>query len=244
MYVFFHCRPNMRFILAFLLTSLTGMALTEGQQAPFWLAKVKVKCEDAVHNCLGAIIEDQFLITTASCVTKCDDSERVIKISVSEYSANDDKQFGRRVKATEVTVHPEYSLSETQNLHDIALVKFRCPNFELSKVSLNDSCSKDIALSVITVNETSGTYQTFEASVAGKKKKCRQAYDKYDDSQACIIASVCSDKSDSLIADEQHDVLYGFSVYASECDNRRASLIAALELCNYHEWITNKTTTG
>ena len=232
----------MRFLLALLITSLAGMALAEEQHAPFWLAKVKVKCEDTTYNCLGAVIEDNFIITTASCVNKCDDSVRVIKILVSDYSTNGGEQFGKKVKATEVTIHPEYSLSETQRIHDVALVKFKCPSFQLAKVSLNNTCLPDNDFCVINFDKTTSTNA---ASLAGRKKKCKQAYNNWDDSQqVCIVASSCSDKSQSLITDDQHDILYGFPIYATQCDSNNNTIIAAMELCKYYEWIRNKITTG
>ena len=235
----------MRYILALLITSLACIALAEEQQAPFWLAKVKVKCDDMVYNCLGAIVEDNFIITTASCVNKCDDSVRVIRILVTDYSTNGSKLFGEKVRATKVTIHPEYSLSETEKIHDVALVKFRCPDFQLAEVSLNDSCSRDIDLSVIDFNQTTGAYSAYEASIANRKRKCKQAYKNWDDSQqVCVMASLCSDKSGSLITDDQHKVLFSFPIYASSCDNNKNTIIAAMELCKYHEWITSMTTAG
>ena len=233
----------MKFILALLITSLAAMALAEELhvQTPFWLAKVKVKCDDTIHTCLGAIIEDNCLVTTASCVNKCDDSIRIIKISVSDYSTNGSKLFGEKVKATEVTIHPEYTSSES---HDLALVKFKCPDFPLAKVSLNNSCSQDHDFSVIHFNKTTGSFSSYEAR-SGKKKKCKQAYENWDDSQhVCILASSCSNKSESLITDDHHSVLYGLPVYASLCDNSDNTIITVMQLCKYHEWITNKTTTG
>ena len=233
----------MRFVL-FLVTSLAGVALAEEQRAPYWLAKAKVKCDGKTYNCLGAIIEDNFLITTASCINKCN-SLRGVKISVSKYSTNGGKQFGKKVKPTEVTVHPEYSQSETQQMHDLALVKFKCPKFKLAKASLNDSYITKRHYSVINFNQTNGDYSTHEASLAGRKKKCKQAYENWDDSQqVCIVASSCLDKSESLITDDHQNVLYGLPVYASLCDNNNNAIIAAVEIRKYHEWITNKITTS
>ena len=231
----------MKFILALIITSLSGMALAEELQTPFWLAKVQVKCEDKVYICFGAIIEDNFIITTASCVNKCDDSVRKIRVLVSDYSTNGSKRFGEKFKGTEVTIHPEYSSSE---IHDLALVKFKCPDVLLAKVSLDDSCSLDDDFSVIHFNSTTGSYSTHEAKSV-RKKKCKQAYENWDDSQqVCILASSCSDKSESLITDDHHKVLYGLPIYASVCDNSENTIIAAMQFCKYHGWITNKTKTG
>ena len=234
----------MKFVLTFLLISLAGMGLAEEQQAPYWLAKAKVKCSGKTYNCLGAVIEDNFLITTASCINRCN-SLRGVKILVSKYSTNGGKQFGKKVKPLEVTTHPEYSLSETQQMHDLALVKFRCPRFQLAKASLNDSYATNGHYSIINFNQVTGAYSTYEASLAGRKKKCKQAYKDWDDSQqVCIVASSCSDKSESLITDDHHKVLYGLPIYASVCDSNNNTIIAAVELRKSHEWITSKITTG
>ena len=244
-YFFAIAEQKMRNFLVLVISSLAGMALAEEQHAPFWLAKVKVKCEDTTYNCLGAVIDDKFLLTTASCVNKCNDSVRVIKVLVSKYTTNGGKQFGKKVKVTKIIIHPQYNLSETQKIHDLALVKFKCPKFQLAKVSLNDSYTNSGSLSVINLNKTSGIYSTYEANVADRKKKCKRAYKYWDDSQqVCIVASSCSDKSESLITDVQHSVLYGFPMYASLCDNNKNTVIAAMELCKYREWITNTITKG
>ena len=234
----------MKFIFALLITSLASMVLAEEQQsAPFCLAKVTVKCGGTQYYCLGAIIEDNFIITTASCITKCGDSAKIM-ILVSKYSTDESDRFTKKVKVDKLIIHPEYNMSETLKKHDVALVKFKCTNFKLAKVSLNDKCSTDSGLSVLYVNETSEFYSTWKARIS-RKKKCKQAYTSWDDSQhICMIASPCSDKSDSLITDDQHDILYGFSSYASECDNKDNTLIAALELCKYYQWIKNITMTG
>lgn len=236
----------MKFILALLITTLAGMALTEEQQQePLWLAKLKVKCKDTIYQCLGAIITDDVLITTASCVNRCDDSVRIIKISASEYLGDKSNLYNKKLRATEVIIHPQYNSSET---HNIALVKFKCPDFQLAKVSLNDSCMPKVDLSVINlhVNKTSANCLMSAASVSGKQKKCRRAYSNWDESlQECILASSCSDKSEALIADNTHSVLYGVSLYASKCDNKyENTIIAALELCTYYNWIISQTITG
>ena len=239
----------MRFVLVPLIISLAGMALTEDQQQePLWLAKVKVKCGDTVYNCLGAIVTDEFLITTASCVNKCDDSERVVKILATELPAAGDEPnlYDMKLRATEVIVHPQYS---TQNMHNVALVKFKCPEFHLAKAALNDSCMPKIKLSVMNlhVDEKSTSCLMSAASLSDKKKKCKRAYSKiWDESmQSCVVASSCSDKSEALIANGQHDTLYGFSLSASQCDNTQENtIIAALELCKYYDWIMNTTITG
>ena len=234
----------MNFILALLITSLANIVLAKEQKSPFWLAKVKVKCRGTQDYCLGAIIEDNFIITTASCIMKCGDSAKMI-ISVSKYSTGKTNHFEKKVKVDKVIIHPEYNISESLKKHDVALVKFECPNFRLAKVSLNDSCSTDSGLSVLYVNETSEISSTWKCRIAAREKKCKQAYKSWDDSQhICMIASSCSNKSDNLIVDNQHGVLYGFPSYASECDDNDNTLIAALELCKYYQWIKNITMTG
>lgn len=240
----------MRFVLVPLIISLAGMALTEDQQQePLWLAKVRVKCDDTTYHCLGAIVTDEFLITTASCIDKCDDSERVIKILATELPADDDEpeRYGIKLRATEAVVHPQY---DTQTMNNVALVKFKCPESHLAKVAVNDSCSMpEMNLSVMNlhVDEKSVSCLMSTASMSDKKKKCKRAYGrKWDESmQSCIVASSCSDKSEALIANGHHDTLYAFSISASECDNTQENtIIAALELCRYYQWIMNMTTTG
>ena len=229
-----------------LIISLVVMALAEDQQQePLWLAKVRVKCEDTVYHCLGAIITDDFLITTASCVSKCDESERIVKVLATELG-DEPKPYDAKLRATDVIVHPQYS---TQDMHNVALVKFKCPEFQLAKVALNDSCMPEDNLSVMNlhVDEKTVSCLMSAASLSDKKKKCKRAYSKnWDESmQSCVVASSCSDKSEALIANGQHDTLYGFSLSATQCDNRQENtIIAALELCRYYDWIMNKTITG
>ena len=221
----------MKFILVPLIISLAGTALTE-EQEPLWLARLRVKCEDTVHRCLGAIITDKFLLTTASCVNKCKDSDRTIKISVS----------GQKLKATKVIIHPEDP--KTQQIHDVALVKFNCPKVQLTKVLLNDGCIPESGLSVINLyDKTSVSTSVSPASLANKKKKCKRAYENWVESQqVCIIASSCSNRSEALIADDAHNILYGFSLYGTVCDSKyENTIIAAMELCEYYTWITNNT---
>ena len=231
----------MKFILALLITSLASIVLAEEQQSPFWLAKVKVKCGDTQYYCLGSIIEDNFIITTASCITKCGDSAKII-ISVSRYSTVKSSDFGRKVIVNELIIHPQY---ESFKKNDVALIKFERPNFRLAKVSLNDNCLTNGGLSVLYVNETAEVSSAWNATIMNRKKKCKQAYKSWDDSQhICMTASTCSNKSDCLITDDQHSVLYGLPSYASECDDKNNTIIAALELCKYYQWIKNMTATG
>ena len=235
----------MKFILVLLITTFASIVLAEEQRSPFWLAKVKVKCRGAqYYYCLGAIIEDNFIITTASCVTKCGNSAKIM-ISVSKYSTRKSNQFEKKVIVNELTVHPEYNETETLKKHDVALIKFKRPTFTLAKVTLNDNCLANSSLSVLYVNETSEISSAWEASIVNRKKKCKQAYpESWDNSQdICMMASTCSNKSDCLIADDHHNVLYGFPSYASECDNKDNTLIVPLELCKYHQWIKDMTTT-
>ena len=230
----------MKFILALLVPSLASIVLAEEQQSPFWLAKVKVKCGGTQYYCLGSIIEDNFIITTASCITKCGDSAK-ITISVSRYSTVKSSDFGRKVIVNELIIHPQY---ESFKKNDVALIKFERPNFRLAKVSLNDNCVTNSSLSILYVNETAEVSSVWNAKITNTKRKCNQAYKSWDDSQhICMTASTCSNKSDCLITDDQHSVLYGFPSYTSECDDKNNTIIAALELCKYYQWIKNMTTT-
>lgn len=223
----------MKTILAFIIICLASVVLAQKSQlGPYWLARIKVKCNDVVHNCPGAIISDNgHLITAASCVNKCNDSVRIIKVAVSEYLSS--KRLNKRVKANQVTI-----------LHDVALVKFGCPKFKLSKVSLKRSCTPKVNLTIINVDKTSLNPLMSKAEMAGRNKKCKKAYvDNWESQYACILASPCGDKSEGLITDEQYNSLYSLSLHASEC-NKEETMIAALELCEYRKWITNETTTG
>ena len=230
----------MRLLLAIIIISLAGLALSQQQlQQPFWLAKIKVKCEDKVHQCLGAIITDNCLVTTASCINKCNNSTRTIRILVTESKGK--TLFGRRVKASEIIIHPE--LNTTGKMHDIALVKFKCPEFEIDKISLNDNCTDDnVKLSVNVM--TNDKFLTYQATTE-KKRNCNHVYNWGQTKQVCIIASSCSDKSGSLISDVDHNVLHSLSLYASKCDELNSTtIIAALNVCKYFKWIASEIKTS
>jgi len=230
----------MRFILLFIIITLAGMALTEAQQQePFWLVKIKAKCGKVINNCLGAIVTDNALVTTASCVNNC----TKLKIAASEYST---ERFGKKLKATEVISHPEYKIIGSMKVNDVALVKFSCPDFQLANVSVNDKCGIEMGVLSVIHTLSDEKVSISEASKADKSKKCKRLYEHWSSSQhMCVTASSCSDKSDGLIVDDKHKILYGLSMYASKCDDKnKSTIIVALDICKYYSWIVKKTKTG
>lgn len=243
----------MRIILVPIIISfLASMGLTQGTKPPqpCWLAKVTMKCVNKrSYSCPGAIISDTYLLTTASCISSCSGSVKFMKIFANQHSNGTcTRPFNKRLKVTGIMIHPDYKMSNETKDNNIALVKFKCPNFNLSKVSPNINCS-DINKGVLScinpqVAVRSPTTIIMQCKKPKNRKVCKNGYkDLFIKPHACIVAPLCSSKTDVLIANDKHSILYGISLHTSWCGkNKRNTIMAALQICKYYDWITNQTT--
>ena len=110
-----------------------------------WLAVLSFTCRRSTNNCIGVVLDDQWVLTTATCFRKC----RVeIPLQVSVYvnippgaqrRLATSIRLGTKVNGSLVWQHPEYTPNTFAN--NLALVKLGCHNHTLEKLKLASNCS-------------------------------------------------------------------------------------------------------
>ena len=92
---------------------------TEGCAWPWQAALLEKKGLSFELFCGGTIYNDEWIITTATCVK--DKSKEVIEVEVGEWILSDSDGYEQLAAVAEIIVHPDYN--ETNNAHDIALLR-------------------------------------------------------------------------------------------------------------------------
>ena len=104
---------------------LTTLAVTLAQQ-PNWVTTIIAKCVSSGEksNCLGAIIANDRLITTASCFSHCSAVDSINMKFVAKEDSASGQLIKFKVDGDGVTTHFEDATSQAV---DFALVKFENP---------------------------------------------------------------------------------------------------------------------
>ena len=114
-----------------------------------WLAVLSFTCRDSAKNCIGVVLDNHWVLTTAACFWKCKVNPPM-QISVyvnippeAQKKLKSSMDKGNKVNGTLIWQHPEYNSKTFAN--DLALVKLGCHNHTLEKLNLLSNCSAHVS---------------------------------------------------------------------------------------------------
>ena len=206
-----------------------------------WLVLVTIKCDGNTDRCLGAVVADDHVVTAARCFKRCTTMDTAI-IKVHTGLGRSDKNtltLGKRMKRTEVTLHPGYDPSS--NLDDIALIKIDCLPSNIARLQPVDNCSL--------VNEGTEygfcdlfkrkTMIEYNATMTRKRNCNNEHSGSFKPSEmVCFKKSQCSDNTVGLAV--RDNKLFGISLFGLECPSKEensSETFASLNICKYSSWI-------
>ena len=110
-----------------------------------WLSILSFDCNHSATSCIGIVLDNHWVLTTASCFQKCD-----VKVPLQLNAFVDipnealkamrtAMRMGSEVSATLVWQHPEFSADTGVN--NLALVKLGCHDHALENLNLASNCS-------------------------------------------------------------------------------------------------------
>jgi len=117
-------------LVVFLLSSYTTALV------PSWLSAVSFKCKGKLQICAGALIDEQWMLTTASCFQNCYGKfPQHFKAFLNIPERDDDAgraalKSGFKAFGDYIQIHPNYDPISFAN--NLALVKLECHNLSLN----------------------------------------------------------------------------------------------------------------
>ena len=223
------CRTTQVFcssLVVFLLSSYTTAVV------PSWLSAVSFKCHGEDDNCAGALIDKQWIVTTASCFKNCyGDSPQRFKAFLNVHDRGNRRRAslksGSKVSVEDVWIHPNDSITFANN---IALVKLQCHDLtvNINADFTKTNCSMPMDCST---QNLSGYLHT-----SGNNFRSRQPSWKID-SDGNVTLSRCSVQlgMDTIYYCANQPVAVS-SNKMSECVNRRR-IVPTTPICYHNEWI-------
>ena len=219
---------------------LTTLAVSLAQQ-PNWLTTIIAKCVSSGEksNCLGAIIANDRLITTASCFSHCSADDSI----TMKFEAKEDSASGQLitfdVDGDGVTTHSEFTTSQAV---DFALVKFNNLKYQLAKATITDKCRRmNNAKNLSIINYVNEKLVTMSPTTEYGGRECKKLFSSWLGlKQSCFSTTECVEKPGSFIADG--NMLYCVTTFNSGCtegSNRKAGLL----ICKYYQWIQDQLAT-
>ena len=112
-----------------------------------WLAVLSFNCNHSTTNCIGIVLDNHWVLTTATCFSKCGIKPPVQLSAFVDIPNEAQKKLhtamhmGNEVDATLVWQHPEFSADTYAN--NLALVKLGCHDYSLEKLNLAIDCSTE-----------------------------------------------------------------------------------------------------
>ena len=111
-----------------------------------WLAVLSFTCRRrSTNNCIGVVLDNQWVLTTATCFRKCE-VEIPLQLSVyvnippgAQKRLATSIRMGNKVDGSLVWQHSEYNPNTFAN--NLALVKLGCHNHTLENINLASNCS-------------------------------------------------------------------------------------------------------
>ena len=111
-----------------------------------WLAVMTYPCRRVIKTCIGVVLDDHWVLTTASCFSKCSRIEPPLQVSVYvnippavQGRLASSVRMGSKVNGSLVWQHPDFNSSTFAN--NLALVQLGCHHHTLEKLSLATNCS-------------------------------------------------------------------------------------------------------
>ncbi|XP_065902163.1 uncharacterized protein [Dysidea avara] len=221
------CRTTQVFcgsLVVFLLSSYTTAMI------PSWLSAVSFKCHGEGDNCAGALIDKQWIVTTASCFQKCNGStlqrfKAFLNIPVKEKRRI---KNGTKVSVEDVWIHPRYdSITYANNL---ALVKLECHDLILNIDANFTKANCSMLVDYVTQNHSGYLHSS--------KKRFRSRELSWEmDSEGNVTLSRCSIGlgMDTIYYCANKPVAVS-SNKMSECVKRRR-IVPTTPICYHNEWI-------
>ena len=214
-------------LVVILLSSYTAAMI------PSWLSAVTFKCHGEDDNCAGALIDRQWIVTTASCFQNClEDSPRRFRafLNIQDRRGNSRRaslHSGTRVSVENIWMHPNYdSITFANNL---ALVKLECHDFNLT-IDADLNCSLPMDCST----------QNHSGYLHSSKNRFKSRQHSWEiDSEGNITLSRCS-------VDLGTDTIYycANQPVAVSCDKmsdcvKRQRIVPATPICYHKQWIAS-----
>jgi len=227
------CRTTQLFcgsLVVFLLSSYSKAMV------PSWLSAVSFKCrgEDGT-DCAGALIDRQWIVTSASCFHKCyEDSPRRFRAFLNIPGRKDNStrvsfNSGSKVFVEDVWMHPSYdSITWANNL---ALVKLECHDLHLN---ISDFTKNNCSMPMNCATQSHSGY----LHALKNRFRSRQQGWKID-SEGNLTLSHCN-------VGLGMDTIYfcANQPIAVSCDKmsecaKRQRVVPATPICYHNEWITS-----
>ena len=221
------CRTTQVFcgsLVVFLLSSYTTAMI------PSWLSAVSFKCHGEGDNCAGALIDKQWIVTTASCFPKCNGStlQRFKAFLNIPVKGKGRIKNGTKVSVEDVWIHPRYdSITYANNL---ALVKLECHDLILNIDANFTKANCSMLVDCVTKNHSGYLHSS--------KKRFRSRELSWEmDSEGNVTLSRCSIGlgMDTIYYCANKPVAVS-SNKMSECVKRRR-IVPTTPICYHNEWI-------
>ena len=132
-------------ILILMVVSDCATAIIRARTSQPWLSVLSFPCGDSTENCIGVVLDNQWVLTTATCFRRC---KIEIPLQLSAYvnippaaqkRLASSIRLGNKVNGALVWQHPEYNSRTFTN--DLALVKLDCHDHTLERLNLASNCS-------------------------------------------------------------------------------------------------------
>ena len=200
---------------------------------PSWLSAVSFKCDGEDDNCAGALIDKQWIVTTASCFQNCyGDSPGRFKAFLNIPDRGNRRRAslksGSKVPVEDVWMHPKYdSITFSDN---IALVKLKCHDLTLNINAefMKTNCSMSLDCST----------HSHSGYLYSSKNRLRSRELSWEmDSEGNVTLSRCSIRlgMDTIYYCANQPVAVS-SNKMSECVKRRR-IVPTTPICYHNEWI-------
>ena len=131
-------------ILCFVIFAAATAASRPGSRP--WLAVMTYQCRRSNNTCIGVVLDNHWVLTTASCFSKCSKLEPPLQLSVYvnippgvQGRLASSVRMGSKVDGSLVWQHPDFNSSTFAN--NLALVQLGCHYRTLEKLSLATNCS-------------------------------------------------------------------------------------------------------
>jgi len=217
-------------LVVFLLSSYTTATVTS------WLSAVSFKCKGKDDTCAGALIDEHWILTTASCFQNCNGSSlrrfnAFLNISNRRTRRRGALKSGSKVSIDGVWTHPSYDATTYAN--NLALVKLKCHDISLDvDVDIrkaNCSMPKDC-----TAQSNSGyLYTTNSAQLRSREISWHIHSDGIITLSRCSVVVgtdtiyYCANKPVAVSSDKP-----------SQCAKQK-QMVSAILICRHNEWITS-----